>query len=164
MPLINWSDLPVFEIAGVDVTEPWIMVVETLRDATHLRIKSEGSWATMGGVLAACGPDGHASLRVHPDQLVVADCPVGALIGKIGGSSASLAGSGPQPAAGSGASSTGGMTTSGADGRPFALGSLCVVTVPATSVGPFFIGFNSVLRPVQVTRLRVTVGTATPTT
>jgi len=62
--VINWTELTTFEISQErDVSAPWILVLETLRDATHLQIKAEGSWAAMGGSLTVCGPMGMPEYR-----------------------------------------------------------------------------------------------------
>src|SRR5262249_48392280 len=124
--VINWTELKTFEIKDTDVCAPWILVVETLRDATHLQIKAEGSWTTMGGLLAACGPDGLAGLPLIPERLITADCPVGALVGKIGGSSATV---GPSAVT----TWTSPLTS---EGKAFAIGSHCVTSIPDKSIGP----------------------------
>ena len=69
----------------------------------------------------------------------MADAPPGALIGRIGGSSAGLK----------------------ADGA-FVVGSSCVVAVPAGSIGPLFLSFNITGRPVEVTAIAIEVSGATP--
>ena len=153
--VINWTELTTFEISQErDVSAPWILVLETLRDATHLQIKAEGSWAAMGGSLTVCGPDGHAGIPVVPERLIATDCPVGALIGKIGGSSAAV-------------SSAAHMYASErpvGEGKPFAIGSHCVATIPDKSIGPLFVGFNCLFRPVRVSCLKVVVAGSRPTT
>src|SRR5260370_12782747 len=96
--VINWTELRTFEIKDAEITAPWLLLVETLRDATHLQIKAEGSWTPMGGLVASCGPDGLAGLPLLPERLIVADCPVAELIRKIGRSSASVSAAAPTPA------------------------------------------------------------------
>lgn len=153
--IIKWAELTTFEISkDRDVFEPWILVAETLRDATHLQIKAQGSWAAMGGSLTVCEPDGHAGLPVASERLIVTDCPVGALIGKIGGSSAAV----------STAAATSATAPSNGEGKPFAVGSHCVTTIPEKSIGPLFIGFNCLFRPVKVSWLKVIVAGSRPTT
>ena len=151
MALIEFSDLPAFSITDSDIHEPWIVVVETFRDASHLRIRADGEWTF------SARADGHAGLRFQPDQVTLPNCPLGALIGKIGGSSASLFGATGQPAA---ADAAGAQATPATEGRPFAIGTLCIVPMPTGSIGPLFVAFNGLARPVHVASLTVTVGTA----
>ena len=147
MTEIDWKPFKAIdELMTIDVREPWLVAVEMIRDVTHLRIRADGIWSPMPGVLAECEPDGHIALSLPADRLVIPDCPVGALIGRFGGSSA-------------------GYQQSGGDAekvKPFPIGKYCIATVPKT-VGPLFIGFNSLVRPVRVTRLKITVEGATPT-
>ena len=89
-------------------------------------------------MLAACGPNGFAGLSLPADWVVLPDAPPGALIGRLGGSSASLK----------------------ADGA-FPIGLDCVVQFPANSVGPLFVSFNIVARPVDVASSTIEVSTAT---
>lgn len=183
MPQISWTELKVFEKKNFEIAGLWQVFVESIRDATHLLITADGQWEAMGKLLAPCGPDGHAGLRVQPDQLILQDCPVGALIGKFGGSSASISGptavavvqtptaptlvaptlvppavAAPPPAA-SGAT----PAASAMEAKPFPIGALCIAAIPTGIVGPLLIGFNCTLRPVRVMSIRVTVASATPT-
>jgi len=145
---IDWKPFKARDdIANTEVREPWLVAVEMIRDVTHLRIRAEGSWSPMPGVLADCQPDGHAGLALPADRLVISDCAVGALIGRFGGSSAGYGQSGDD------ADKT----------KPFPIGKYCVVTVPQKAVVPLFIGFNTIQRPVHVRRLSLTVEGATPT-
>jgi hypothetical protein len=142
--VIDWKELIVFERTDAAVSAPWILVLESFEGMTHLRIQAEGSWKAMGNLLAPCEPDGIAGLPLPSERLMVADCPVGALIGKIGGSSAASA-------------------AADAEGKVFPIGSYCVVGIPEKSPGPLFIGFNCIARPVMVGRVKVVVsGTALP--
>src|SRR5215469_652787 len=145
---IDWKDLTTFEIStNTDVPAPWIPVLDTFEGKTHLQITAEGSWTVMGGSLAECGPDGLAGLPLISERLIVADCPVGALIGKIGGSSAAATAAPAVP----------GNSLSISDGKAFAIGSHCVTSVPEKSIGPLFIGFNCLVRPVKLMRLKIVI-------
>ena len=149
MEMSEWKDPKVIKITN-EVTEPWIPVLETFSAATHLQIKVEGSWTPMAHV-EECGPNGLLGLPIQPERLVLPECAFGALLGKIGGSSAThVAG-----AAGGNADAT--ITA----GKPFAVGSYCVVKIPDKAVGPLFVGFNGLMRPVLVKNLTITIQTAT---
>jgi hypothetical protein len=150
--VIDWKELKMFEISNTDVSAPWILVLDAFGDATHLKIIAEGCWTAMGGSLAECGPDGLAGLSLIPERLIAADCPVGALIGKIGGSSAAAT-----------AASAPANPLPLSEGKAFAIGSHCVTSVPEKSIGPLFVGFNCMARPVKVVRLKIVVaGAAVP--
>ncbi len=138
----NWNDLapdtPAIENA--EIAGRWVPVLEALPGGLHLRITASGLWAALGGMLPDCGPDGLSGLPFESAQLIIADCPVGALIGKFGGSSATHKAAAPE-------------ATALAEDVPFAIGSYCVVKVPEIAPGALLIGFNIVYRPVKVTRL-----------
>jgi hypothetical protein len=161
MPLIKWSSvIAPFEIKPdpatptdpVPVDKPWVLVVPGMRDYTHLRIVATGTWTQTGGQIGQCLPDGLASTPgVQVNPLAVKDCGVGALIGKLGGSSASLT----MPSASPGGAAA--PTTSLAEGAAFAIGSHCIVALPSNFIGPLYISFNGLVRPVLVSALHITV-------
>ncbi|WP_027154886.1 hypothetical protein [Mesorhizobium sp. WSM2561] len=148
--IVNWSEVATYRKAGEEVTAPWLMALESLGDATHLKIEAEGEWKPAGSVLPACGPDGLASLTLPDTQLILPGCWFGALIGKLGGSSAIH--HIPEPAA----------AALVAD-EPFAIGAFCMLKLPQDTFGPLFISFNVRSRPVSVTALKVKISGARPT-
>ena len=132
MPDPFWGlPLPRYSVAPGPVATLWLLAVEIVLDAKYLRIEAQGEWSILPGRLGPCGPDGHLGLALAADRLIVADCPPGTLIGKFGGSAASLG------------------TT---DPKPFAIGSLAVIAIPEKGIGSLFIGFNGVSRPCEITR------------
>jgi hypothetical protein len=154
MPIVNWTQLgQPFTRFNVTVSDPWMLALEMLQGATHLQITATGTWVMMDGLVAACGPNGLAGLPIQPDRLIIADCPLGALIGKFGGSAATL----------SSASATGSSAPALAEGRAFGIGTYCVTKIPDGFIGPLLLGFNSLVRPVRVTDLTVGIAGATPT-
>jgi len=160
--VVKWSELTVYEKKKEeDVVAPWLMVLESVGDNTHLKIESEGEWRVLGSFLPACGPDGLAGLILPNDQLVVAGCRFGALIGKFGGSSAAHRTAQPDASA---ADATAQSDTSTRADEPFATGAFCLLKLPTGVIGPLFIGFNTPSRPVRVTKLTVKVSGARPTT
>lgn len=125
----------------------WTLVVEYVGPSRKLRFKASGTWAyqdpslpapaapaaappaagdnTRTGVVSAdekreCGPDGDLWIPPPADALSQ-DAFIGALIGKIGGSSAAI------------------KNTSA-----FAVGSFCVVDVTDTTKGPLYLTINDV--------------------
>ena len=147
---IQWIELTKLTIPAGEVLQPWTLAIETIGDATHLKLESVGEWKVQSSVLPYGGPDGLARPIMPDAELVLAKCPYCALIGKLGGSSA--------------------MHTPAADGaaglvadQPFAIGRLCVMAVPSGVLGPLFVGFNAVLRPINVkTPVVLTVSGAAP--
>jgi hypothetical protein len=130
-----------------NVKEPWWMVVEVVRDCTHVRLLVEdGIWALPEAKMT-CGPDGYAGIEVG-GKPIIDDCAIGALIGRFGGGSA-----GYSTAA----------ATDADKGRPFPIGTYCIMPVPIKWIGPLFIGFNVVKRPIQVRKLKIKIEGATPT-
>jgi hypothetical protein len=140
MPIVTWTEIRNFTEPAGEVTAPWLLVVDTIRGATHLQITATGDLTAMAGLLGPCGPDGLAGLALPKEGIVLEDAPPAALIGRIGGSSASLK-----------------------TDNAFVIGRSCVVPVPASSIGPLFISFNITARPVSLRSLNVVVSGATPT-
>jgi hypothetical protein len=139
MAIVTWTPIQTLPLPTGAVALPWLKLIDTIRGATHLMITATGSWSPMPGLLAPCVPDGLAGLVLPPDRTVLSDAPPGALIGRIGGSSAGLK----------------------ADGA-FVIGTSCVVPVQAGSIGPLYVSFNITARPVDVTSIQVDVLGATP--
>jgi hypothetical protein len=163
MTTINWKQLTEYKIDQPrQITTPWILALDAPRECTHLQIKAEGRWTPAGGLLGECEPDGLLGPPVQTDRLVVPDCPVGALIGKFGGSSASLTPAPPTPA--NPAADPPAKPPALTEGKAFAIGSYCVIAIPEKSIGPLYVSFNGLIRPVNVTQLNITVFGATPTT
>jgi hypothetical protein len=139
MTTVTWTPIDTLPLPDGSINVPWLRLVASLRGATHLCFEATGEWIAIPGLLAPCGPDGLSGLALPADRVVIADAPPGALIGRIGGSSASLKAEGA-----------------------FVIGSSAVVSVPAGSIGPLFVSFNIVGRPVAVTSITVKVSGATP--
>lgn len=156
MSTLNWRALtePAFTVTDRVLQVPWLYVVETGRDYTHLRINCEGLWARATDAMASCGPEGLAEIPAQKDSLQVSDCPLGALIGKLGGSSASLSVPTAPPVSGA-------ATNTISEGKAFAIGSYCMIPLPTNFIGPLFVSFNGFTRPVVVTKLSITVEAAT---
>jgi len=117
----------------------WNVALESFGEGNVLRLVATGRWRPLNG-LPECGPDGLDGVSYDSDRLVMAEAPVGALIGRFGGSSASF------------------KSAEGAE-KPFAVGRHCVVRVPAGGVGPLFLGFNVLTPPFEVGALLVVIST-----
>jgi hypothetical protein len=115
--------------------------IEIPASASHLKLEAKGTWTAIAG-LKPCGPDGFAGSVVPDDQLIMSDCAAAALIGRFGGSSATMKVAGAQAPA---------------DAKPFAVGSHVVVTLPDDFIGPLYLGFNLMRRPIPVQALTVDI-------
>jgi hypothetical protein len=142
---LNWTLLdPALVLAAGEVLAPWIVFPHDIFSTTgYLKFAAEGKWSPVPG-MPDCGPDGLVVQNIPADQLIVADCAMGALIGRIGGSSASPKAAGTEPG----------------DGKPFAIGSHAVVKLPDGFFGPLFIGFNILRRPLKIEALDLRLYTA----
>jgi hypothetical protein len=149
MPTIAWAELKTFELkqeAGPHrIVEPWIAAVGDLAEATLIRISATGTWSPLAG-LPQCQPDGLAGMSYPEAGLVITDCAVGALIGRVGGSSASLKAATADPTAG--------------ETKPFPIGKCCFLRLPQNALGPIFIGFNCLPRPLNLVEIKVTFESA----
>ena len=101
-----WEKIIVFNKQNLELNHPWLFVSEIGREFDALRLRAQGSWVCPGTSDEKCGPDGLARSTPPEGRPALATAPVGSLIGKLGGSSASAA----------------------ADDTVFAIGSDCLMT------------------------------------
>jgi hypothetical protein len=113
-----WEQIASLERADAHIDALWLRVHEAVPAKYLLRFEATGSWACLGHDIRGCGPDGLATLRLHADSLLLPMAPAGALIGKLGGSSAGRD-----------------------DGKVFVIGSFCVYP-PLDKPAPLFIAIN----------------------
>jgi len=151
---IDWIFLtdPAFQGQTGAFAPLWLAVCHDFRGATHLRVTAGGEWGSQAPTV--WGPDGDIASLGGGATLILAGAPLGALIGKVGGSSASL-GPTPPPATGSPPPAALGQD------QAFLIGGTCVFAVPAGARGPLFIGFNTIRRPLDIRTLTVLVEGAT---
>lgn len=148
MLTLKWSDIAKIDLPEQAVVVAWLTLLEELDPTVkYLRFKAAGEWTPMGG-LSACGPDGLVGQSIPDDRLILSDCSVGALIGRVGGSSATLKGP-TTPADG------------GGESKPFPIGSHTVVKLPENTTGPIYFGFNILVRPLKLKSLELTVSGGT---
>jgi hypothetical protein len=140
---MEWTELTEFVLSDQDVSAPWLMTIESVGDSTHLKFQAEGQWKMSASVMPDCGPDGLPGLTLPSDQ-IMAGCRYGALIGKLGGSSAGHV-TPAQPG-----------TTLAAE-EPFPIGVMCLQRIPAGMGGPLFVGFNALWRPIRVKQLKLRI-------
>jgi hypothetical protein len=140
----EWCEIIGFVMRNEDVVAPWLMVLESVGDSTHLKFEAEGQWRMEASVVPGCGPDGLPGFTLPSDQLIVTRCRYGALIGKLGGSSAAHY----IPAQ---------AGISLAADEPFAIGAMCLQKVPDGVRGPLFISFNALWRPIGVKAMKLRI-------
>jgi hypothetical protein len=140
MTVIKFAELAAISQENLEIAEPWLVALEELGVSTYLKLVVTGSWTPMAG-LGSCGPDGIHTSAIPDDRLILTDCPAGALIGRVGGSSASLKAATPDAG----------------ESKPFAIGSYAVVKLPDNAVGPLFVGFNILIRPLKLEKLEVVI-------
>jgi hypothetical protein len=150
MPEIKWESLGDFpNIVGREIYEPWLVAVSPIGDYKYVRLQVSGRWRIPAGAGSACEPYGYTE-GAAASTTIIADCPVGALIGRFGGGSAGYVKD---------------QTTDAAKAAaPFAIGTECIVPIPKDCVGPLFVAFNSTTRPVFVQSLSIKIEGGNPTT
>jgi hypothetical protein len=139
MPLPIWRKV-VNELTVPEPTKQWRMALEVLTATKVMMIEvvldpsrkppEEGTW-TPSGFAAACSADGDFSgvaLGAQPAMgtLLVPSAPLGALIGRIGGSTTDQT-----------------VDSSATPSRVlFSVGRKCVFVVPSSPTGSLFLGVN----------------------
>lgn len=165
----HWELLATIDLPnGRRLAAPWLLACEGFKAATHLKIKVDGRWR-MTRDPPVIEPDG-LTLALAVEELILADLPAGALLGKFGGSSAAWGFKPPpKPEPAVGALGTAGLGAGGAEkadgpgdvapspGRAFAIGGFAIVPVPDKVVGPLYVAPNLKRRPLQIVKLKVTV-------
>ncbi len=137
-------DEPDWKQHGADLKVPakpiggyWTLVVPFVKPDTLVRIEAQSDeWHYTAD--RACGPDGVAASYISNASCLNTDAPVGALIGKIGGSTADT------------------------KGDLFVVGRYCVVKVKTDHEGPLFLTINDARAGFQdnTGEIQVTVSTS----
>ena len=152
--MANWTEIrtdlaPPGDDGKRQLAAPWLLALRGIEDCDHLRLEAEGEWELVPGLGISCGPDGRGDIPLAAEALLLPSCAPGALIGKIGGSSAAVD-----------------KIAEGADpkaGAPlvFAIGKTCMVPFKDLLRGPLFIGVNIRPRPLTIARLDLKIFGAT---
>ncbi len=137
-----------FEQLPYTLDANWIKVADSISGANKLKFCAIGEWNITNTVYPDSGPDGAPGVAVPDNELILPGAPLGALLGKIGGSSAFQ--SIPKRENGT-------EIAIPAENEPFAIGTFCVLNIPNGLAGPLFIGINTRFRPVQITNFELTV-------
>jgi hypothetical protein len=117
MNIKDWQSFA--QVKPVELRAFWHKAADHVGAGKLLRFSATGKWSVLAGV--ECGPDGLPGFPLPYDKLLVPTAPPGALIGKLGGSTADQK-----------------------DGTIFTIGSFAVFAVPDKSSGPLYIGVNAI--------------------
>jgi hypothetical protein len=98
----------------------WTPVFEYVKGPAIIKVEAKGQWSYSRE--KSCGPDGDRAALLSPDQSISPANPIGALLVKIGGS-----------------------TAGAADGTVSVVGSMGVVQLGANDGGPLFLTMNDAL-------------------
>jgi hypothetical protein len=114
VPLVEDESVPARPSAGL-----WTPVLDYVPTGTLIKIEAAGTWFYADEPEAQCGPDGNPRSFIEQASLLNTGAPVGALVGKVGGSTADRDG-----------------------GHAFIVGSYCVVRIPDGQDGPLMLAIN----------------------
>ena len=95
----------------------WTWVFDFVKGPALIKVEATGSWSYSGG--RRCGPDGDLNALVGAGHTILTEAPVGALLVKVGGSTAGVG-----------------------DGLVRVAGSAALVQLDATVAGPIFLTIN----------------------
>jgi len=127
----NWQNLTRVAIRA-NPDGLWTKVADFVAGPRKLRFTATGSWNLAQG--RPCGPDGSRAAG-SPERAFLPAAPLGALIAKLGGSSADA----PPPSA------PGAAAPPSCSYLMFAVGSFCTLEIQAASKGPLFATMNDQL-------------------
>ena len=88
MTIDRWQNLEVFEKQNLTVDGLWLRVVNLLPRNRVIKIVATGEWPELKVGAGPCGPEGHLDFTLGSDELIAPESPPGALVAKIGGSTA----------------------------------------------------------------------------
>jgi hypothetical protein len=139
MPVERWQSLALYDKSNHPVTGLWLHVVELLPRNRIVRIAATGRWPDQIRT-GPCGPEGLLDFSLNPDQLILPDSPPGALVAKVGGSTAHKK-----------------------DGTLFALGTFAVIGA-LEKPAPLFVAVNGAwnLPQFQYTQIKLEIATTEP--
>lgn len=118
--MLEWKEIADCEVPAKP-TGVWTRVCDYVEGVTRLKLEADGRWSYGEG--RSCGPDGDLGSLIDTETCLMSGAPVGALIGKLGGSTAGRA-----------------------DGYVFVVGSSCVLEPGASEeipkAGPLYLTVN----------------------
>ena len=125
-----WRNLKT-NLAVPEAGHQWVLALDVLSSGKLMMIEAAGIWRPAGGT-DDCTPDGffsnNAAAAGATGVLLVDSAPRGALIARIGGSTADQKGDSP--------------TATNPSRVLFSVGRKCIFNVPEKPVGSLFLGIN----------------------
>src|SRR6266851_457109 len=118
MPEIPWKQIAKVKVPAKPATGLWTNVVDYVAGPRRLKFTAEGAWKYAKGSRQVTA-DGDLLVTANPTSMIVATAPVGALVAKIGGSTAGKA-----------------------DGTPYIIGSYCVLDLTEQMKGSLYLTVN----------------------
>jgi hypothetical protein len=118
MNVKDWQSIVTFNRTNIDLSAVWLKVSDHVSAGKLLKVSAEGEWTFLPDFAGKCSPDGFLGLPLPYDKLLVPTTALGALIGKLGGSSADQK-----------------------DGTLFTIGKFTIVA--AEKGGPLYVGVNA---------------------
>jgi hypothetical protein len=118
---MTWSEIKDNISVPAKPTGTWTLAYDYLKGPVLIRVEASGKWSYAAG--KQCGPDGDLNALIGAAGTILPEAPLGALIVKIGGSSA-------------GAN----------DGTLKVVGSVGIVEVGKSLSGPVFLTINDELK------------------
>ncbi|MET0504460.1 MAG: hypothetical protein ABWZ85_03975 [Luteibacter sp.] len=119
-PAMNWSEIKDGIVVPAKPTGIWTWAFDYVQGPALISIEAEGSWKYSG--TQQCGPDGQLNGLVGTANLILPGAPLGALLVKVGGSTAGVN-----------------------DGVVRVAGTRAVVTIDEKASGPVFLTINDEL-------------------
>jgi hypothetical protein len=113
---MTWSDVKVAKVPAKP-TGIWTLTHEFVKGPALIKVEATGTWAYSSG--RPCGPDGDLNALLSADQMIAGGVSPGALLIKVGGSTAAVS-----------------------DGLVRVAGSTAVIRIDEKTAGPIFLTIN----------------------
>lgn len=118
MAEIPWKQIAKIKVPANPSTGIWTRAIEYVTGPRRLKFTAEGAWKYAKGSKEV-NADGDLSVTANPGNMIVTTAPIGALVAKIGGSTAGKA-----------------------DGTVYVIGSFCVLDLLEAKGGALYLTVN----------------------
>jgi hypothetical protein len=115
--VINWNEIQKDLSVSAKPDGLWTWAYDYVQGPAHIMFVAKGKWSYAAD--AECGADGDPGSLISASQCLVPEAPVGALVVKVGGSTAGTK-----------------------DGKVFVVGSRGVVDLDSATAGPILLAIN----------------------
>lgn len=117
---MTWSEIKDNVTVPGKPTGIWTPVLDYVKGPALIKIEASGEWSYTTG--KSCGPDGDLNALIGADRTIATTAPLGALIAKVGGSTAGVS-----------------------DGAVRVAGSMALIQIDEKTSGPIFLTINDEL-------------------